>query len=142
MASQDLIQQLIGSFTSDPDLLSKFIEHPYSVARDVSGNSDVSRDEVSQAVAGLSLLGSGQQVDFSGLADLASKLLSQNDGSAHTMAESLLGAQSSVTPDIAGIMQNLSNVSFEKGIAGVDLSDGFGIDDMMGIAANIFGFGK
>ena len=142
MASQELIQQLIGSFASNPDLLSSFIEHPYSVAREASGNEDISRDEVSQAVAALGMLGSGKQVDFGGLAQLASSLLSQNGGSAHAMAKALLGADSDATPGKADFLANLANVSFGKGIAGVDLSDGFGVDDMMGVASKLFGFKK
>ena len=139
MASQDIVQQLISSVVSNPDLFNNLVAHPYSAVRDVTGEKEVSKEDASQAVAALSLLGSGKQVDFGSLAEIASQMLNQSNGSVHTMAESFLGAESSFTPSPADLIANLANVNFGKGFAGVDLSDGIGLDDVIGFAAGILG---
>lgn len=144
MASQDIVQQLVGSVVSNPDLMNNLAAHPYSTIRDATGKEDVSRDDVSQALAAFSTLANGQQVDFSNLASMAQGLLAENGGSAHAMAQSLFGSQiaesnsASAADPIGDMLGMLSNVSFGQGIAGVDLSDGFGLDDVMGIAGAIF----
>lgn len=146
MASQDLVQQLIGSVVSNPDLMNNLASHPYSTIRDATGQEDLSRDDVSQTLAAFSSLANGQQIDFGNLASMASSLLAQNGGSAHAMAQSLFGAPlaesastATAADPISDMLANLANVTFGKGIAGVDLSDGFGLDDVMGIAGAILG---
>ena len=186
MASQDFIQQIITGIVSNPSLLTSMVEHPYSAVREATGAEDVSRDDVSQALAAVSLLGSGQQLDFGNLASLASQMLSQNNNSAHDMAASLFGttetqqqlnaaqvaaqqaaAHAAAAQEAAdraaqaaglkgnqtvanvdadtqllnAILGNLGNVGFSssKGIAGVDLSDGLDVGDMIGIASTLLG---
>ena len=146
MASQDIVQQLVNSVVSNPDLMSNLVEHPYSTVRDVTGQEEVSRDDVSQALAAFSALCGGQQVDFGNLASIASSLLADNGGSAHAMAQSLFGAplaesQSTATAadPISDMIGNLANVAFGNGVAGINLSDGFGLDDVIGIAGAILG---
>ena len=149
MASQDIVQQLVGSVLSNPELMNNLAEHPYSTVAEVTGQQEVSRDEVSQALAAFSALAGGQQVDFANLASMAQELLSQYGGSAHSMAAGLFGepiaeSQSTATAadPISDMLGNLANVSFGSGIAGIDLSDGFGLDDVIGIAGAIFGGNK
>ena len=146
MASQDLVQQLVNSVVSNPQLMGNLAEHPYSTVSQVTGQEEVSRDEVSEALAALSTLAGGQQIDFGNLASLAASLLADNGGSAHTMAQSLFGeplavSQSTATEadPIADMMGNLANVAFGQGFARVDLSDGFGLDDALGIAGALLG---
>ena len=146
MASQDIVQQLVGSVLSDPNLMNNLASHPYSTIRDATGQEDVSRDEVSEALAAFSTLANGQSIDFGGLSGLAASMLADNGGSAHAMAESLFGIPlaESQSPDtdadpIADMLGNLANVTFGQGIAGVDLSDGIGLDDVMGFAGAILG---
>lgn len=103
MASQDFITQIIGSVLSNPDLLTGMVEHPYSAVREASGQQDVSRDDVGQALAALSMLGSGQNLDFGNLASMASTLLSQNNNSAHDMAASLFGMTPQVDTNAAQV---------------------------------------
>lgn len=139
MANQDIVQQLVSSVVSNPDLLSTLVQHPYSAVREATGAEEVSKEEASQAVAAVSLLGNGQSLDFGNLAELAEILLSKNGGSVHSMATNLLSEESTATPDPASIISNLASVNFEKGLAGVDLSDGFGLDDVLGIAGALLG---
>ena len=145
MAAQDLVQQLVGSVVSNPDLMNNLASHPYSTISNVTGQEEVSRDEVSQVLAAFSSLANGQSIDFGNLAGMAQSLLADNGGSAHAMAQSLFGpmiaeSNSASAADPIGDMINmLGNVTFGHGMAGVDLSDGFGLDDVMGIAGTIFG---
>ncbi len=146
MASQDIVQQLVNSVVSNPSLMNNLAEHPYSTVREATGQEEVSRDDVSQALAAFSALANGQQVDFGNLASIASSLLADNGGSAHAMAQSLFGApiaesQSTATQadPISDMLGNLANVAFGKGVAGIDLSDGLGLDDVIGIAGAILG---
>lgn len=138
MNTQDIVQQLIDSATSNPDLFSNIAEHPYSTIRDTTGLEEVSQDQVSEALTAFSALAGGEQIDFGNLASLAAQLLADNNGSAHALASSLFGAQAQ-TPPQTDMLSNLANVVFGNGIAGVDLSDGFGLDDAMGIANALFG---
>ena len=146
MATQDILKSLIGSVTANPDFISQLANHPYSAVRESTGAEDVSRSEVSEALTALSALMGGANVNFDELGDIASGLLSQNDGSAHQLAQSLfgnmLGGQTSGATSM-GIdpaqLANLASVSFEKGMAGVDLSDGLGIDDVIGFAKGVLG---
>ena len=139
MANQDIVQQLIGSVVSNPDLFSNLVEHPYSTVSQVTGIENVSKEDASEAVAAVSLLGNGQSLDFGNLAEIASILLSENGGSVHEMASSLLSEESNATPAPADLISTLANVTFNQGAAGVDLSDGFGLDDAFGIATALLG---
>ena len=145
MALQDIVQQLVGGVLSNPDLMNNLASHPYSTIGEVTGRDDLSRDEVSQTLAAFSSLANGQQVDFGNLASMAQSMLAENGGSAHAMAQSLFGSQiaesnsSSSANPIGDMLGMLSGVSFEKGLAGVDLSDGLGLDDVAGFAGAILG---
>lgn len=148
MASQDIVQQLVGSVLSNPELMNNLADHPYSTVAEVTGQpkEEVTRDEVSQALAAFSALASGQQVDFGSLASMAESLLSEYGGSAHSMAQGLFGApiaesQSTATPadPIGDMLATLAKVDFSKGMAGIDLSDGLGLDDVIGFAGAILG---
>ena len=146
MASQDIVQQLVGSVLQNPELMNNLASHPYSTVSQVTGQEEVSRDEVSEALAAFSTLANGQELDFGNLSNIASSMLADNGGSAHAMAQSLFGiplqeSQSTATAadPISDMLGNLANVTFGQGIAGVDLSDGIGIDDIMGVAGALFG---
>lgn len=139
MASQDIVQQLINSVVSDPKLFENLVSHPYSTVREATGAKEVTKEEASEAVAALSILGNGKQLDFGSLADIASKLLAESGGSVHTMADALLSEESTATPSPADIISNLANVNFAKGFAGIDLSDGLGLDDVIGFAGALLG---
>ena len=45
MANQDIVQQLVSSVVSNPDLFSSLVEHPYSTLRDVTGAEEISKEE-------------------------------------------------------------------------------------------------
>lgn len=148
MAIQEIVQQVIKAVTSDPNLLSDLVAHPYSTISKLTGIETVSKEQAAETVTATSALASGQSVDFSTLASVAAKLLSKSDNSVHSLASSLLGG--SVTQSETGeatvakdakstIIDNLVGVVFGKGEAQssgstIDLSDGIGLDDLMGLA--------
>lgn len=148
MAIQDIVQQVIKAVTADPNVLSDFVAHPYSTISKLTGIETVTKEQASQAVTATSALASGQSVDFSTLASVASKLLSKSDNSVHSLATSLLGGgvqqtetgEATVAKDAKNtIVDNLLGVVFGKGEAQssgstIDLSDGIGLDDLMGLA--------
>ena len=152
-STEEIVQQLIGQILSDPQSVQTIAEHPYSAVRQASGQQDVSRDQVAQAISLLGGLASGRTIDYGKVEGKASQQLAEYGGSAHSMAESLLGGifgftetqtqkttTVSAVPQTSGIsmdvLANLANVAFGSGIAGskIDLSDGVGIDDILGIA--------
>ena len=145
MATQDIIQQLIGVVAKNPQILTSLMNHPYSTVAQVTGEDrEISKQEAAQVVAATSALASGQAVDFSQLAGVASQLLGQNNNSVHAMSSNLLGnvlglATPQKQPSLQeSIIGNLLGVAFNgtqaQAKAPIDLSDGFGLDDVIGLA--------
>ena len=151
--TQQIIGMIAQTVMKNPDILTSLMNHPYSTVAEVSGQNkeDLSKEEVSQVVAGVSGLASGQQVDFGSLASLASTMLAQNNGSAHDMASNLLGSQltpavqapaeggAQAQPANAAAVENIAKLFGAGAIPGVDLSDGFDLKDVISLAANFLG---
>ncbi len=143
MDIQDLVSMLVGNVEQNPDLLGSLMEHPYSTIGNLTGNSNVSSEEASQAVTAMAGLASGQSIDFNNLGSVASQLLASNGGSVHSLASSLLGSGSTQGVNVSSgvstdILSNIAN-AFGGGIKGVDLSDGIGVDDVIGLASSFLG---
>lgn len=144
MDMQELVKMLIGNAEENPEFLGTFMQHPYSTIGNMTDNSNVSKEEASQAVTAMAALAGGQPVDFGNLGKVASQLLAGNDGSVHSLANALLGSGASAGVDVSNgvstdILSNLAGAVFSGGIAGVDLSDGIGLDDVMGFASFLTG---
>lgn len=146
MTTEDLVKMVVEAISANPDLLGSLTEHPYSTVQKVTGQTgEIDRSVISEVIAAVYAIATGQNVDFGSLAKIATKLLGQNGNSAHTMAESLLGAvaqqtssRTPETPQEDAILANLSNVLFGSGQAQgaghkVDLSDGFDFGDALGL---------
>ena len=144
MDIQDVVKMFTENAADQPDLLGSLMQHPYSTIGNLTDNENVSKEEASQAVTAIAALAGGQNVNFGDLASVASQLLSENGGSVHALAETLLGSGGSAGVDVSNgvstdIVSNLAGAMFNGGIAGVDLSDGVGIDDVMGLAGFFMG---
>lgn len=152
MAMQDIVQEIVKAAISNPDMLSDLMAHPYSTISKLTGIETVSKEEASQAVTATSALASGQSVDFSALAATAAKLLAANGNSVHDLASALLGGgmqqaegQQQVSKSMSStIIENLLGVVFSSGAAQssgskIDLTDGIGLDDLMGLAGKFLG---
>ena len=128
-----IASQLFGAIQENPDLLGSFVEHPYSTTAQQNGITDtIPKSDMSQIITLLAtMLGAGNQgaaapqtADLGAIADVASNLLGQNNGSAHELASALLG----------GAVQGAKTEGPK-----VDFSDGIGLDDVMGLAGMFFG---
>lgn len=144
MDIQELVQMLVGNATENPDLLESLMQHPYSTVGNLTNNNNVSSEEASQAVTAMAALAGGQSLDFGNLAAVASQLLADNGGSVHNLAASLLGSGAPGGVDVSNgvssnILSNLAGAVFSGGVAGVNLSDGIGLDDVMGFANFLMG---
>ena len=143
MDIQDLVSMLVGGVEDDPDLLGSLMEHPYSTIGNLTGNPNVSSEEASQAVTAMAGLASGQSVDFNDLGSVASQLLAGNGGSVHSLASALLGSGSTQGVNVSNgvstdILANITS-AFAGGGPRVDLSDGIGVDDVIGFASFFLG---
>ena len=137
MNIESVVQLLAGEVAKNPQMLTNLLQHPYSTIGNATNNDNVSKDEASQVVAAMSQLAGGNSVDFGGLAAMASGLLGQNNGSVHQLANSLLGSGSTQGVNISNgfdASKLAANIA-----AGVDLSDGLGLDDILRVAGGFLG---
>ena len=137
MNIESVVQLLAGQVAQNPQMLTSLLNHPYSTIGNATNNNNVSKEEASQVVAAMSQLAGGQSVDFSGLAAMASGLLGQNNNSVHALANSLLGSGSTQGVNISN---GFDPAKLAANIAaGVDLSDGLGLDDLFRVAGKFLG---
>ena len=137
MNIESVVQLLAGQVAQNPQMLTSLLNHPYSTIGNATNNDNVSKEEASQVVAAMSQLAGGQSVDFSGLAAMASGLLGQNNNSVHALANSLLGSGSTQGVNISN---GFDPAKLAANIAaGVDLSDGLGLDDLFRVAGKFLG---
>ena len=153
MQVQDIIGMVAKAVIQNPEVLTTLMEHPYSTVRQATGEENVSKEEASQVVAGVSALAAGNQVDYGSLATMAAKLLSENGDSVHALASSMLGGAvaapvdetSGATAPAAASADTIANLTKLAGsglIPGVNLSDGIGLDDVIGFATSLLGLKK
>ena len=137
MNIESVVQLLAGQVAQNPQMLTSLLNHPYSTIGNATNNNNVSKEEASQVVAAMSQLAGGNSVDFGGLAAMASGLLGQNNNSVHALANSLLGSGSTQGVNVSN---GLDAAKIAANIAaGVDLSDGLGLDDLFRVAGKFLG---
>ena len=105
MDVQSAASQLMSYLGSNPEMLSQFAQHPYSTTAKVTGtNENISKKDMSLILTQVAAQASGQQLGASDTKDLASALMGQSGGSAHSLASSLFGggAQASASSAQAG----------------------------------------
>lgn len=96
MDIQSVASQLMGYLGNNPDLISQFVEHPYSTTAAATGTNDnISKDDMSQIVTQLAAQATGQSVPTADVSGIASSLLGQNGGSVHALTSALFGGGSS-----------------------------------------------
>lgn len=88
----EIAKTLIKFLASNPQLITQFLDHPYSVTQKATGSTKkLSQKDMSQVVTAAAAMSTGRNVDLSNLASVAATLLSQNGGSVHTLTNSLFG---------------------------------------------------
>lgn len=162
MANVDIASTLIKFLASNPELITQFLNHPYSTTQQATGASQqLSQTDMSEVVTAAAAMSTGQNVDMSNLAGVASTLLAQNGGSVHQLTNALFGTpqqavQIQQEQAASGVQSSGLNLGTLVGLAGalmgtgaavsaakkkktgadlVDLSDGFDVKDAIGLAS-------
>ena len=160
MDVQSVATQVINFLGQNPQLITQFIEHPYSTTAQATGSDvQISKEDMSQVVTEVAAISNNQQLGMNDIATIASALMGQNNNSVHSLSSSLLGsllgggqasgglfssAQAQPTSSLAtSILGNLAGAALGSGgifsnKSAIDLSDGFGLDDALGIASLLF----
>lgn len=92
MDTKSVASQLLSYLGNNPQLVSQFVEHPYSTTAAATGSDErISKDDMSQVLTQIAAQVSGQQLGSSDTATAASALMGQNGGSVHQLANALFG---------------------------------------------------
>ena len=126
-------QDLFKMAQDHPELLQKLAAHPYSTTADACGiQGQISKQDMSQVVTLLASMlggagagkgaGTSAAASTDALVSMASQLLGSNGNSVHALAKAHLGGMA---------------YGADKGGKGIDLSDGIGLDDVLGLASKL-----
>lgn len=98
MDTKSVASQLLSFLGNNPQLVSQFVEHPYSTTASVTGSDErISKDDMSQVLTQLAAQASGQSLGSTDTANAASALMGQSGGSIHQLASSLFGGATDST---------------------------------------------
>lgn len=112
MDIQQTATQLLGFLGDNPDLISQFVQHPYSTTAQATGSDDnISKEDMSQIVTQVAAQSTHQKLGSTDTANIASLLMGQSGGSVHALTSALFGggaagsgaAQGSATPAAGGL---------------------------------------
>ena len=115
--------ELLGTLQSNPDLISQFVNHPYSTTAEATGTTGrISKDDMSQILTEVAAQVSGQSLGQADVASAAQTLLGQNGGSVHALTQTLFGgagqAQAGQGPSVADIaVQSIVGGVAARGLA-------------------------
>ena len=92
MDIQKTAKTLIKYLGQNPELIKRFIEHPYSTtATAVGSDARISKKDMSEVLTATAAMSNNQKLGMSDVANIASALLSQNGNSVHSLASMLFG---------------------------------------------------
>ncbi len=84
--------QLISFLGENPDLISQFVQHPYSTTAQATGSDDtISQEDMSQIVTQVAAQSTDQRLGSTDTANIASMLMGANGGSVHALTSALFG---------------------------------------------------
>lgn len=113
MDIQAAASQLMGFLSENPDLVSQFVQHPYSTTAEATGSdATISKDDMSQIVTQVAAQTTGQSISASDVSGIASTLLGQNGGSVHALTSTLFGGAS-------GDVSSMAEVAIKSALGGV-----------------------
>lgn len=158
MANADIASTLVNYLAGNPDLITQFLSHPYSTTQQATGAEEqLSKTDMSEVVTAAAALSTGQNVDFTNLSSVASDLLSQNNGSVHSLTSMLFGtpaqaqaASQQAAPNAGGIdlgtLVSLAGALMGSGASTaaapaptgsslINLADGIDVKDVIGLAS-------
>lgn len=163
MDIQQTATQLVSFLGKDPELITRFVEHPYSTTARATGSDErISKQDMSQVVTAAAALSNNQQLDMGDIATIASALLGQNDNSVHSLTSMMFGggdtAQSTAAGQATAGTLDLGSLVNMAGLAatlmgaagggqsptqaakpGIDLSDGLDMAEIASLAGQFLG---
>lgn len=114
MDIQAAASQLMGFLGDNPDLISQFVQHPYSTTAQATGTDErISQTDMSQIVTQIAAQTTGQAAGIGDLSSVASALLGQNGGSVHELTSSLFGGASN------GDMSSMADIAAKSILGGI-----------------------
>lgn len=85
-------KQLLSFLGQNPQLITQFIQHPYSTTAQATGSdAQISKVDMSQILTTAAALSNNQTLPASDVVNISSALLGQNNNSIHSMASMLFG---------------------------------------------------
>jgi len=116
MDIQQVASQLVNYLGKNPQLITQFIEHPYSTTAKATGSSEqISKRDMSQIVTAAAALANGQQLGAGDVANIASALMGQNNNSVHSLTSMLFGGGNTQQATAAAQAQTNANGSLDLG---------------------------
>ena len=110
MDAQAVAAQLISALGENPELLSQFVEHPYSTTAQAAGTeAQISKSDMSKVLTQVAAQACGQKISSSETDKAADLLLGKSGGSIHTLAKTLFGDVSAQPASATG--QNGTSVA-------------------------------
>ncbi len=92
MDIQQTATQLINFLGKNPQLITQFIQHPYSTTAQATGSdAEISKTDMSQVVTAAAAMANNQPLPANDVANIASALLGQNNNSVHSLTSMLFG---------------------------------------------------
>ena len=160
MANTDIASTLVQLLAANPQLITQFLNHPYSTTQQATGSDvQLSQTDMSEVVTAAAAMSTGNNVDFTNLSTVAAQLLAQNGNSVHTLTNTLFGtaAQAQAAQQAApqttaqapgihlGTLVNRAGALMggsssapkpqPTGASLIDRSDGFDVKDAIGLAS-------
>lgn len=133
MDIQAIASQLVGYLGDNPELISQFVQHPYSTTAAATGSSEqISKEDMSQIVTQVAAQSTDQRVNSTDTANIASALMDANGGSVHALTSSLFGggsAAATATPAASSPAQDAAPAAGPLG----------GMVDLGGVIGSLFG---
>lgn len=127
-----IASQLVGVLGDNPDLISQFVQHPYSTTAEVAGIDErISKEDMSQIVTQVAAQSTDQSVNSTDTANIASALMGANGGSVHAMTSALFGGAPATSAD--------DSPEAASGSAGAATNGIGGMVDLGGIINTLFG---
>ena len=116
MDIQQVASQLINYLGKNPELITQFIEHPYSTTAKATGSdAEISKRDMSQIVTAAAALANGQQLGMGDVANIASALMGQNNNSVHSLTSMLFGGGNTQQATASAQAQTKPNGSLDLG---------------------------
>lgn len=93
MDIQQAASQLLSFLAQNPQLVTQFVQHPYSTTAKAMGTTErISKEDMSKIAVSAAALSRNQKISGNDIANIASVLLGQNGGSVHALTNMLFGA--------------------------------------------------